>query len=56
MKKLWAKTVDADGWVDDFTVGRDREMDVMLAEADILVSLAHTRMLESIGLLTVDEL
>jgi argininosuccinate lyase len=56
MKKLWSKTVDADAWVDAFTVGRDREMDVMLAEADVLGSLAHTRMLESIGLLSADEL
>ncbi|MDR0908089.1 MAG: argininosuccinate lyase [Rikenellaceae bacterium] len=56
MKKLWSKTVDADQRVDAFTVGRDREMDVMLAEADVLGSLAHTRMLESIGLLTADEL
>jgi argininosuccinate lyase len=56
MKKLWAKTVDADTWVDAFTVGRDREMDLLLAEADVLGSLAHTRMLESIGLLTADEL
>jgi argininosuccinate lyase len=42
--------------VEAFTVGRDREMDVLLAEADVLGSLAHTRMLESIGLLTADEL
>jgi argininosuccinate lyase len=56
MKKLWAKTVDADRLVDAFTVGRDREMDLLLAEADVLGSLAHTRMLESIGLLSADEL
>jgi argininosuccinate lyase len=55
-QKLWAKTVDADRRVDTFTVGRDREMDLLLAEADVLGSLAHTRMLESIGLLTADEL
>ncbi|MDR2882935.1 MAG: argininosuccinate lyase [Alistipes sp.] len=42
--------------VDTFTVGRDREMDALLAEADILGSLAHTRMLETINLLTADEL
>ena len=42
--------------VETFTVGRDREMDLYLAEADVLGSLAHTRMLQSIGLLTKDEL
>jgi argininosuccinate lyase len=54
--KLWAKNTDADKAVDDFTVGRDREMDALLAEADVLGSLAHTRMLETIGLLSADEL
>ncbi len=47
---------DAEAMVDTFTVGRDREMDALLAEADVLGSLAHTRMLESIGLLTAGEL
>ncbi len=54
--KLWAKNNDADKAVDAYTVGKDREMDVLLAEADVLGSLAHTRMLESIGLLSADEL
>jgi argininosuccinate lyase len=54
--KLWSKNTDADKAVDAFTVGRDREMDGLLAEADVLGSLAHTRMLESIGLLTTAEL
>ena len=54
--KLWAKNTDADKAVDAFTVGRDREMDVLLAEADVLGSLAHTRMLESIALLSAAEL
>ena len=47
---------DAEAMVDTFTVGRDREMDALLAEADVLGSMAHTRMLENIGLLTADEL
>ncbi len=47
---------DAEAMVDAFTVGRDRDMDALLAEADVLGSLAHTRMLESIGLLTAGEL
>ncbi len=54
--KLWQKRVEVDHLVDTFTVGRDREMDIHLAKADILGSLAHTRMLESIGLLTSSEL
>ena len=49
--KLWQKTNDVNKAVEQFTVGRDREMDLFLAEADVLGSLAHTRMLESIGLL-----
>lgn len=48
--KLWQKNTDANQAVDKFTVGRDREMDIYLAEADVLGSLAHTRMLNSIGL------
>lgn len=54
--KLWQKDIDVNKAVEDFTVGRDREMDMFLAEADVLGSLAHTRMLESIGLLTKEEL
>ncbi|MFI3331003.1 MAG: argininosuccinate lyase [Rikenellaceae bacterium] len=49
--KLWQKNIEVNKNVDKFTVGRDREMDMMLAEADVLGSLAHTRMLESVGLL-----
>ncbi|MFI3280926.1 MAG: argininosuccinate lyase [Rikenellaceae bacterium] len=54
--KLWQKSVEVDSLVDQFTVGRDREMDINLAKADILGSLAHTKMLESVGLLSSDEL
>ena len=42
--------------IERFTVGRDRELDVLLAESDVLGSLAHTKMLQHIGLLTADEL
>lgn len=54
--KLWQKdyTVNAD--IEAFTVGRDREMDLYLAKYDVLGSLAHIKMLESIGLLTSEEL
>ncbi len=54
--KLWQKSVKVDALVDQFTVGRDREMDIYLAKADILGSLAHTKMLESVGLLSGEEL
>lgn len=43
--KLWQKSNDVDREVERFTVGRDREMDLYLAEADVLGSLAHTRIL-----------
>ncbi len=54
--KLWQKSIDVNARVEAFTVGRDREMDLLLARADVLGSLAHTRMLETIGLLSPGEL
>ena len=54
--KLWEKSVEVNHDVDTYTVGRDREMDLYLAKYDVLGSLAHITMLESIGLLTADEL
>ncbi len=54
--KLWQKSVEVDSLVDEFTVGRDREMDIYLAKADILGSLAHTKMLASVGLLSQEDL
>lgn len=54
--KLWEKNISVDGSVEAYTVGLDREMDLYLAPYDILGSLAHTKMLESIGLLTSEEL
>ena len=55
-KKLWEKNVQVDKTVEQFTVGKDREMDLYLAKYDVLGSMAHTTMLESIGLLTKEEL
>lgn len=55
-QKLWEKNVKVDAGIDLFTVGRDREMDLYLARYDILGSIAHITMLESIGLLTREEL
>jgi argininosuccinate lyase len=54
--KIWQKDKAALAEVDRFTVGKDREMDAYLAPFDVLGSLAHITMLESIGLLTADEL
>ena len=54
--KLWEKNVKVDHEVDVFTTGKDREMDLYLAKYDVLGSMAHITMLESIGLLTNDEL
>src|SRR5574344_802416 len=53
---LWQKDVTPNEKVSTFTVGKDKEFDVYLAKADVLGHLAHTRMLESIGVLTKDEL
>lgn len=55
-QKLWEKNVRVDHEVDIFTVGKDREMDLYLAKYDVLGSMAHITMLESIGLLTKEEL
>jgi argininosuccinate lyase len=54
--KLWDKGVSVNEWIERFTVGRDREMDLLLAEFDVLGSIAHITMLESIGLITNEEL
>ena len=54
--KLWNKGFEPDKLIEDFTVGNDRELDLRLARYDVEGSMAHIRMLESIGLLTTDEL
>ncbi len=56
MSTLWSKGVQATELVEDFTVGNDRVLDMRLAKYDVIGSKAHIRMLESIGLLTSDEL
>ena len=53
--KLWDKGYSTDAFVEEFTVGRDRELDLYLAEADVLGNMAHMKMLHSIGLLTREE-
>lgn len=54
--KLWEKNVEVNAAIERFTVGNDRELDLYLAKYDVLGSMAHIIMLESIGLLTADEL
>ncbi len=56
MNKLWEKNFEVNAEIERFTVGRDREMDLYLAKYDVLGSMAHITMLESIGLLEADEL
>ena len=53
--KLWDKGYSTDKFVEEFTVGRDRELDLYLAEADVLGNMAHMKMLHSIGLLTQED-
>ena len=54
--KLWEKNFEINKEIERFTVGRDLEMDMYLAKYDVLGSMAHITMLESIGLLEKDEL
>ena len=56
MATLWSKGADATRTVEDFTVGNDRILDLRLAKYDVQGSKAHIKMLESIGLLTSEEL
>lgn len=54
--KLWEKDIKVNEEVEKFTIGRDRELDIYLAKHDVLGSMAHITMLQSINLLTKDEL
>jgi argininosuccinate lyase len=54
--KIWQKNIDVNQFVENFTVGKDRELDLQMAKFDVLGSLAHTQMLETINLLTAEEL
>lgn len=53
--KLWQKNTASLKEVENFTVGRDREFDVMMAKHDVLGNIAHAKMLATIGLLTTEE-
>ena len=54
--KLWDKGFEPDKMIENFTVGQDRELDLRLARYDVEGSMAHIRMLESIGLIGKEEL
>ena len=53
---MWNKGFEPDKMIEEFTVGADRQLDLQLARYDVEGSMAHIRMLESIGLLTAEEL
>lgn len=55
-QKLWDKGIDVNQEVEKFTIGKDQEMDIFLAPYDVMGSLAHVAMLQSIGLLSKEEL
>ncbi len=56
MDNIWTKSVHMTDEIEKFTIGKDREMDMYLAKYDVLGSMAHITMLQSIDLLTADEL
>ena len=53
--KLWEKGITTEKIIEQFTVGNDRVLDLQLAKFDVQGSLAHARMLESVGLLSKEE-
>ncbi len=55
-KKLWEKGIKTDEFIEQFTVGKDRELDLELAKYDVQGTIAHITMLESVGLLEKEEL
>lgn len=54
--KLWDKGYDIDRFTEEFTIGKDKELDIMLAKADVLGNMAHLKMLHAVGLITGEEL
>ncbi|TXG38516.1 argininosuccinate lyase [Seonamhaeicola maritimus] len=54
--KLWDKGISIDNKIEQFTVGNDREIDIHIAKYDVIASKAHAKMLQSIGILSVEEL
>jgi argininosuccinate lyase len=54
--QLWSKDVKVNHQIEHFTTGKDRELDLLLAKSDVLGSIAHITMLQTIGLIGKDEL
>ena len=54
--KLWEKGIELNKRIEEFTVGRDRELDLLIAKYDVLGSIAHIIMLQKVGLLSNEEL
>ena len=54
--KLWDKGIKIDQLIELFTVGNDREIDIHIAKYDVQASVAHAKMLASIGIITSEEL
>ena len=54
--KLWDKGISIDKKIEQFTVGNDRDIDLHIAKYDVQASLAHAKMLQTIGILTAEEL
>lgn len=54
--KLWDKGFSTDKKIDLFTVGNDRELDLILAKYDVIGNVAHAKMLHQIGVLSAEEL
>lgn len=55
MKKVWEKGVEIDKNIENFTIGKDRELDMYFAKYDVLGTLAHISMLKEVGLITDEE-
>lgn len=56
LEKIWEKGIPVDKLIENFTIGKDRELDLFLAPFDVLGSMAHVKMLNSIGLIKDEEL
>jgi argininosuccinate lyase len=54
--KLWDKGISIDKKIEQFTVGNDREIDIHIAKYDVIASKAHAKMLQKVGVITVEEL
>ena len=55
-EKIWAKGIPIDALIEKFTIGKDPEMDMFLAPYDVIGSIAHVKMLNSIRLIKDEEL